>query len=70
MEEQKLPYSLLVDTKGSTRKLWDVPKTLFVLPGRTTYVIDKKGIVRMIFSSSSKFKQHAREALSMIKQLS
>jgi peroxiredoxin Q/BCP len=49
------------------RKLFGVPATLFVLPGRVTYIIDKEGIVRHIFDSMLDFKAHVTESLNTIK---
>ncbi|MBO0777553.1 MAG: peroxiredoxin [Ktedonobacteraceae bacterium] len=49
--QHRLPFILLSDRDGATRKLYGVPTTLGLLPGRVTYVIDKGGIVRHIFSS-------------------
>jgi peroxiredoxin Q/BCP len=65
----KLPFILLSDRGDKVRKLFDVPPTLFILPGRVTYVIDKEGIVRHIFNSMLDFKAHVEEALKTIKNL-
>jgi peroxiredoxin Q/BCP len=46
-----LPFVLLSDEGGEVRKLYGVPSTLGLLPGRVTYVIDRDGIVRHVFSS-------------------
>ncbi len=43
-----------------------VPKTFGILPGRVTYVIDKQGIVRHIFSAQFASDEHVRQALSAI----
>src|SRR5262249_21724662 len=43
---QKLPYRLISDAKGELRRLFDVPNSLFVVPGRVTYVIDRNGIIQ------------------------
>jgi thioredoxin-dependent peroxiredoxin len=61
-----LPFILLSDTSDRVRKLWGVPSTLFILPGRVTYVIDKEGIVRHIFDSQLDFKAHVNEALKTL----
>lgn len=63
----QLPFILLSDSQNQVRKLFDVPATLFVLPGRVTYVIDKEGIVRHIFNSMLDFKAHVDEAIKTIK---
>jgi peroxiredoxin Q/BCP len=65
----KLPFILLSDTQNQVRKLFDVPATLFILPGRVTYIIDKTGIVRHIFNSMLDFKAHVDEALKTIKSM-
>ncbi|WP_373480685.1 peroxiredoxin [Geminocystis sp.] len=65
----KLPFILLSDTQNQVRKLFDVPATLFILPGRVTYIIDKNGIVRHIFNSMLDFKAHVDEALKTIKSM-
>lgn len=65
----KLPFILLSDTNNQVRKLFGVPSTLFVLPGRVTYVIDNEGIIRHIFDSQLDFKAHVNEALKTLKRL-
>jgi peroxiredoxin Q/BCP len=66
----KLPFILLSDRDGKARKLYGVPSTLGLLPGRVTYVIDKKGVVRHVFSSQSQPTKHIEEALKIVKELS
>ena len=67
--KQRLPFILLSDKESSVRKLYGVPSALGVLPGRVTYVIDKQGIVRHIFSSFFAPKKHAPEALNALQAL-
>ena len=57
-----LQYVLLSDSDNKVRKLFGVSATLGI-PGRVTYVIDKKGIVKHVFSSQLHFIKHAKEAL-------
>ncbi len=64
-----LPFILLSDTNNQVRKLFGVPPTLFVLPGRVTYVIDKEGIVRHIFDSMLDFNAHVNEALKTLEAI-
>ncbi len=68
-QKYNLPFLLLSDTNNQVRKLFGVPATLFVLPGRVTYVIDKEGIVRHIFNSMLDFSAHVDEAIKTIKSL-
>jgi peroxiredoxin Q/BCP len=63
-----LPFLLLSDQDGSLRKLYQVPKTMGILPGRVTYVIDKQGIVRHIFNASFAAEQHVTEALRIVRE--
>jgi len=65
----KLPFILLSDEDGKVRKLYGVPSTFGVLPGRVTYVIDKKGIVRYIFNSQLNPTKHIEEALRILKEI-
>ncbi len=65
----RLPFTLFSDTDNRVRKLYGVPATLFVLPGRVTYVIDREGIVRHIFDSQLDFKAHVQESLSALRGL-
>lgn len=62
----QLPFTLLSDADNQIRKSYGVPPTLFVLPGRVTYVIDKEGIVRHVFDSQFDFKAHVEEALKTL----
>ena len=65
----KLPYLLISDTDGALRKAFGVPKTLGLLPGRVTYVIDRAGIVRHIFNSQFAADRHVQEALKIVREL-
>jgi peroxiredoxin Q/BCP len=68
--KHRLPFLLLSDEKGTLRKLYGVPATLGILPGRVTYVIDKQGIVRHIFNDMLHPQKHISEALQVIQGLS
>ena len=67
-QKNALPYLLLVDKKRRLRKSWKVPKTFAILDGRVTYVIDKQGICRFVFKSSTAPKAHVKQALSFIQK--
>jgi peroxiredoxin Q/BCP len=69
-DRHRLPFILLADEDGSLRKAFGVPKTLGFMPGRVTYVIDKDGIVQLIFNSQLSAAEHVAEALKMVRQLS
>jgi peroxiredoxin Q/BCP len=68
-DRNRLPYRLLSDADGSLRTLYGVPKTLGFIPGRVTYLIDKQGIVRHIFSSQLQPTRHVEEALRVLKEI-
>ena len=52
------------------RKLYGVLNTLGLFPGRVTYVIDKEGVVRHIFSSQLGVTRHVEEALRTLESIS
>ena len=58
-----LPFVLLSDRGGAVRRLYGVEKTLGILPGRVTYVIDNAGVVRHVYSSQLRATRHSVEAL-------
>lgn len=68
-DEYNLPFMLLSDENNEVRKLFGVKSTFGVISGRVTYVIDKKGIIRHIFSSQFQPKKHIKEALDALKKL-
>jgi peroxiredoxin Q/BCP len=65
--KNQLPFTLLADPKGQVRKAWGVKKTLGLLPGRVTFVLDPEGVVRHVFSSQMKPTAHIEEALGVIR---
>lgn len=65
----RLPFILLSDEDGKVRKLYGVPSSFGLLPGRVTYIIDKKGIVRYIFNSQFNPTKHIEEALRILKEI-
>jgi peroxiredoxin Q/BCP len=67
--KHNLPYILLSDSSGVVRKLFKVPATFGLLPGRVTYIIDKQGVVRHIFSSQFAPEKHISEALKTLQEL-
>lgn len=68
-DKYNLPFILLSDEKKKVRKLYGVKSTFGVIPGRITYIIDKKGIVRHVFSSQFKPKRHIKEAIEALKKI-
>ncbi len=68
VSHHNLPYILLSDTDNSVRKLYGVSTTLGVVPGRVTFVINKEGVVKHVFSSQFQPAKHAEEALLALKK--
>jgi peroxiredoxin Q/BCP len=68
-KQYRLPFILLSDLGGVVRKFYGVPATFGLLPGPVTYIIDKKGIVRHIFSSQFAPQMHVAEALKVLQEL-
>ena len=65
----RLPFLLVSDRDKALQKAYGVPKTMGLLPGRVTYVIDRDGTVQHVFNSQLNAKKHVREALAIVKQL-
>ena len=67
-EENKLPFTLLSDPGDRVRDLygaWGAGRS----PGRVTYLIDKKGVIRMVFSSVVQPKKHSHEAMRVLEEI-
>jgi thioredoxin-dependent peroxiredoxin len=67
--QHRLPFLLLSDKRGTLRKLYGVPSVFGIVPGRVTYVIDKEGIVRHIFSGLRNVEGHVTEALKIVQSI-
>lgn len=67
-QKYKLPFTLLSDEKNEVRRLFGVPSTMGVIPGRVTYVIDTSGVVRHVFNSQFNPKSHVDQALAIIRE--
>lgn len=67
-EKYNLPFTLLADVNNEVRKLFGVPKSMFFLPGRVTYVVDKNGIVKYIFNSQFGAEKHIENSLKKLEK--
>lgn len=65
----RVPFVLLSDADGQVRKLYGVKSAFGLLPGRVTYVIDRDGVVRHVFSSMSNIGGHVDGALEIVRTL-
>jgi peroxiredoxin Q/BCP len=68
-ETHALPFYLLSDADGSLRELYCVANRLWLIPQRATFVIDKQGVVRMVFVSLWQGPAHAQQAIGMLRRL-
>src|SRR5215204_6443783 len=68
-EKHDLPFTLLSDEGGKVRRLYGVSSTFGLFPGRVTYVIDREGVVRHVFSSQLEAVRHVEEALEALKSI-
>jgi peroxiredoxin Q/BCP len=63
IEKYQLPFTLLSDTADVVRELFGVEGNFMgLIPGRVSFVIDKKGVIQFVFDSQSKAVQHVEEA--------
>lgn len=65
----RLPFDLVPDTDGKIRQAIGVPKTLGLFPGRVTYIVDREGVIRHMFSSQMDAQRHVTEALQVLREL-
>jgi len=67
--KHQLPFDTLADTDNLVRRTYGVKGNLLgLIPGRETFVIDKKGIVKMRFNSTAATK-HIPKALEVVQGL-
>ncbi|HWG12394.1 MAG TPA: peroxiredoxin, partial [Streptosporangiaceae bacterium] len=68
-DKHNLPFTLVSDEGSRLRKTYGVPGVLGVIPGRVTYVIDRAGVVRHVFSSMTNIDGHVDDALRVVREL-
>ena len=68
-EAHRVPFVLLSDEGGRVRKRYGAKSSFGLLPGRVTYVIDRDGIVRHMFSSMTNIGGHVEGALAVVREL-
>ena len=65
----RLPFPLLSDADWSLRKSFGVPRTLGILDGRVTYVLDGDGVLRDVFVSQFFPDHHVTRSLKAVRRL-
>lgn len=69
-KKYRLPFTLLSDEGNKVRKEWGVPSDLFgTLPGRQTYVLDKNGVVQLVYNNQFQPEKHIDETLKLLQSL-
>ncbi|XP_073227018.1 peroxiredoxin Q, chloroplastic isoform X2 [Cicer arietinum] len=69
-KKYRLPFSLLSDEGNKVRKEWGVPGDFFgSLPGRETYVLDKNGVVQLVYNNQFQPEKHIDETLKLLQSL-
>ena len=63
----RLPYTLLSDTGGRARKAYGVTEILGFLKGRTTFVIERGGLIRTVVNDRFGAASHVRGALAALR---
>lgn len=68
-KKYRLPFKLLSDHNKKIRTLFGVKSNLFgLIPGRVTYVVDKNGIIQLVFDSLVAT-NHIPKALEILKKM-
>jgi len=65
----KLPMQLLTDAGGKVREQYGIKRTLGLIDGRETFIIDKQGVVRHVFRSQLRVDKHVAESLAVLQAL-
>lgn len=65
--KHRLPFPIISDPDNALRKLFGVPRAWGLFPGRVTYVIDKEGVVRLVYNATLAAEPHVRKALDAIR---
>lgn len=69
LDEYLFPFTLLSDKGDVVRKLYGATKGFGLLPGRYTFIIDKAGVIKHIFTSETNMKKHIDESLRILRQI-
>jgi len=66
-KKYNLPFTLLADSNNEVRNLFGVKSNFMgLIPGRVTYVVDKKGDIIFMYESQLKAENHINEAIKAI----
>ncbi len=65
----KLPFPLLSDPDNKLREAFGISNFLGFIPGRVSFVIDSKGIIRHVFNNLLNGPAHVNEALQILEEI-
>lgn len=69
-EKFSIKYDLLSDRNKKVEKLFGVPRSFFgLLPGRVTYIFNKKGILIEIINSQMNINKHLNKTIKILNRL-
>ena len=68
-QECEVAFPLLSDSGGKVRAAYGAKGAFGLVPGRVTFVVDKQGVIRKIFSSQMQPRKHVGEALEALKRI-
>ncbi len=66
--EHELPFKLLSDKDNKVREMFGAFGIGHSV-GRVTYVVDKKGVIRMVFSSQIQPKKHVEQSIAKVREM-
>jgi peroxiredoxin Q/BCP len=66
--EHELPFELLSDKGNKVRDMYGAYGLAHIV-GRVTYVVDKQGVIRMVFSSNLQPKDHVERSIEKVREL-
>ena len=67
-KRRRLPFRLLSDRDNTVKKSYGVANTLFIFPGRETFVIDREGRILHRFFSQSRIGDHISKAREILEE--
>lgn len=67
--KHRLPFTLVSDAERSLEKTYGVKRTLGLIPGRVTFVIDAQGVIRSVTDDRLRATKHVQDSARMIREL-
>ena len=68
-EQHRLPFTLLSDPGSKVAEAYGLSKKFGFIPARTTFVIDRDGVIRHMFESMVNMGAHIDEAKKIVLEL-